>query len=70
MLSAILEWLFSKQLDKLKDLGVDIGSGAGDVIKGAGDVVGGILGGDKKKDEEDGSEEEKDKGPLDDLNPF
>lgn len=64
-----------KQLNKLKDLGVDIGGGAGDVIKGAGDVIGGgldgILGRDKDKKEEDKEGDEKeDKGVLDDLNPF
>lgn len=69
----------SKQLGKLKDLGVDIGSGAGDVIKGAGDLIGGgiggILGGDKDKETNEESEnkedkEDKDKSLLDDINPF
>lgn len=64
-----------KQLNKLKDLGVDIGGGAGDVIKGAGDVIGGgldgILGRDKdKKEENKEGDEKEDKGVLDDLNPF
>ena len=64
-----------KQLGKLKDLGVDIGGGAGDIIEGAGDVIGGglggILGGDKDKDKEgeEGAEEEKE-GVLEGLNPF
>lgn len=52
----------------LKGLGVDLGEGAGDVIKG----IGGLIGGDKDKDDgEDKPEDEKEeKGLLDDLNPF
>jgi uncharacterized protein involved in outer membrane biogenesis len=64
-----------KQLGKLKDLGVDIGGGAGDIIEGAGDIIGGgldgILGGDKDKDKDkEGEEEEEKEGVLEGLNPF
>ncbi|MBX2850963.1 MAG: hypothetical protein KTR15_04360 [Phycisphaeraceae bacterium] len=64
-----------KQLNKLKDLGVDIGGGAGDIIKGAAkDIIGGglndVFGGDKDKDKDKESEEEEEEGVLEGLNPF
>lgn len=67
----------SKQLGKLKDLGVDIGAGAGDILEGGGDIIkeglGGILGGDKDKEGEEGEEDSEDKeggSVLEGLNPF
>lgn len=65
---------------KLKDLGVDLGEGATKLIEGlgegAGDVgdkikegLGGVLGGDKDKQDKDKDDEEGG-GLLDDINPF
>lgn len=61
----------SKQLDKLKDMGLDIG-GASDLLEGAGGAIGDLLGGNKDKDAEDGDEEKEEgvEGILKDLNPF
>jgi hypothetical protein len=65
-------------LEALGGLGIDLGDGvlegSGDLIEGAGGALKGLLNGDKKdKEAEEDAEqdkEDKDKGVLDDLNPF
>ena len=61
----------AKQLDKLKDIGLDIG-GASDLLEGAGGAIGDLIGGNKNKDAKDGDEEKEEgvEGLLKDLSPF
>ena len=61
----------AKQLDKLKDIGLDIG-GTSDLLEGAGGAIGDLIGGNKNKDAKDGDEEKEEgvEGLLKDLSPF